>query len=80
MKIVSHPGPTSTSWLVAVLGGLFTVANLGLAQSWTATSALGPQGTWKTVACSADGTKLVAAGYHWFDPGPWPIGISQRAW
>jgi hypothetical protein len=52
--------------LVAGLTGLLAVANGAIAQTWTLTSA--PQATgestwnWMAVACSADGTKLVAAG------------------
>jgi hypothetical protein len=47
--------------LLAVLGGLLTVVNLASAQGWIKTSA--PAYSWKTLASSADGTKLVAAGY-----------------
>jgi photosystem II stability/assembly factor-like uncharacterized protein len=49
--------------LIAAFSGLFTVLNFGLAQSWTATGP--PAWPWKSVACSADGTKLIAAGYLW---------------
>jgi photosystem II stability/assembly factor-like uncharacterized protein len=45
---------------VVVWGGLFTVASPAFAQTWTLTSA--PSGSWGTVALSADGTKIVAAG------------------
>ena len=52
--------------LIAGLGGLFTVARLASAQLWTLTSAPVATGeltwNWTAVACSADGTKLVAAG------------------
>ena len=54
--------------LVAGLGGLFTVVNLACAQDWTLTGAPLVAGVfdpgWKAVACSADGTKLVAAGWY----------------
>ena len=45
---------------VTGLGGLVTIINLASAQSWQATRA--PALPWNTVACSADGIKLVAAG------------------
>src|SRR5437667_2915888 len=45
--------------VAAVFGGLLIVVNPGSAQTWTLTSA--PIASWKAVASSADGTKLVAA-------------------
>jgi hypothetical protein len=44
-----------------VFGGLLGVANPAFAQDWMQTSA--PITNWSSVASSADGTKLVAAGY-----------------
>ena len=43
-----------------VFCAVFTVANFTLAQSWTRTSA--PTNDWISVACSADGSRLVASG------------------
>lgn len=42
----------------AILGGLITTPVPALAQNWTVTSA--PNTNWSCVACSADGSKLVA--------------------
>jgi photosystem II stability/assembly factor-like uncharacterized protein len=61
MKIPWYMRPKRSARLVAGLGGLFTVVNLTFAQNWTATSA--PVFSWRTIASSADGAKLVAAGY-----------------
>lgn len=47
--------------LVAGLGGLSNVVHFTYAQPWAAATA--PQMPWKSVAASADGSKLVAAGY-----------------
>src|SRR5437773_1755711 len=66
MKMPSYMRPKYPVLLVAGLGGLFTVVNLASAQTWTPTSA--PSSTaptrkgWASVASSADGIKLVAAG------------------
>jgi len=57
MKISSSMRPVV---LAAGLGGPFTVVNLACAQTWTPTRA--PSAAWNSVASSADGTKLVAAG------------------
>ncbi|MCX6926911.1 MAG: hypothetical protein NT154_27445, partial [Verrucomicrobia bacterium] len=46
--------------LVAGLGGLFAVVHVPYAQPWATTMA--PIQPWKSVAASADGSKLVAAG------------------
>src|SRR5207244_2884253 len=60
MKIPSYMRPKYPALLVAGLGGLFTVVNLTSAQTWTPTGA--PCQRWASVASSADGIKLVAAG------------------
>src|SRR5437879_3642701 len=44
---------------VTVWGGLFTLVNPALAQTWTQTSA--PITNWSAIASSADGSKFVAA-------------------
>jgi len=65
------------------LGGLFTVLNLASAQTWTKTSA--PIGPWTTIASSADGIKVIAAGHGSEGmgdpllPGPWGVYISEDA-
>lgn len=48
--------------------GLFAATQIALAQTWTQTSA--PITNWTTVACSANGTKLVAAANGGVGPGP----------
>jgi photosystem II stability/assembly factor-like uncharacterized protein len=56
--------PNNSSYLLvatAVIAGLFTLGNCGLAQSWSPTSA--PERHWTCVASSADGSKLVAVTY-----------------
>lgn len=45
---------------MAVLGGLLITGDRALSQNWAATSS--PINGWISVASSADGTKLVAAG------------------
>src|SRR5213082_4248806 len=65
MKIPSYIRPNCPVLLVAGLGGLFTVVNLASSQTWTRTSA--PSNPWSSVASSADGTKLVAAGADYWD-------------
>ena len=57
--------------LVAGLGGLFTVVDVACAQPWAATTA--PDRTWKALAVSADGTKMVAAGANKRQLGPFGI-------
>src|SRR2546427_778473 len=47
------------AFAVAISGGLFTVVNPGLAQSWTG-RLHSFQTLWSSTACSSDGTKLVA--------------------
>src|SRR5690349_5902631 len=68
MKIPWYMKPKYPTLVMAGLGGLFTVMNLACAQTWTPTSApsAGPGSSprWNSVASSADGTKLVAAGAH----------------
>jgi len=59
--------------LVAGLGGFFTVVDLACAQPWATTTA--PNLSWKALASSADGSKLVAAadtrtGYFIVPPAP----------
>jgi hypothetical protein len=46
----------------AVLGSLFAVVNPAFAQNWNWTRTAAPFRQWSSVATSADGTKLVAAG------------------
>src|SRR5207237_346945 len=45
---------------LAGFGGLFTFTNLASALAWLPTGA--PNRPWRAIACSADGTKLVATG------------------
>src|SRR5262245_26805757 len=78
MKKTPHPKPKNSVLFVAGLGGLFTVVNLAHGQDWQRTSA--PTWPWRTIACSADGAKLVASG--WIDYGyhssvPMPIYVSR---
>ena len=75
MKIPSSMRHKYPVLLVAGLGGLFTVVNLAFAQTWTPTGAptqawtfVAGRATWASIASSADGIKLVAAGRrggHW---------------
>jgi hypothetical protein len=71
MKKPAHPKPKNSILIVAGLGGLFTVVTLAQAQDWQATSA--PELSWRTVASSADGIKLVASGWMYG-----AYGIIQR--
>src|SRR6266536_810154 len=65
MKIPSYMRPKYPVLLVAGLGGLLTVVDLGSAQSLAVIGA--PYGPWNSVASSADGTKLVAAAREFLD-------------
>ena len=58
MKTQSHMRSKCLLLLLVGLGGSLTVVNLGLAQPLTPASA--PALPWNSVACSADGTRLVA--------------------
>src|SRR5207247_763494 len=60
MKIPSYMRPKYPVLVVAGLGGLLTFVDLASAQSWAVIGGL--YGPWNSVASSADGTKLVAAG------------------
>ena len=66
MKIPSYMRRKYPVLLVAGLGGLFSVVNLASAQTWTPTGAPSSGAPtlrgWASVASSADGIKLVAAG------------------
>src|SRR5438128_12034232 len=62
MKIPSYMQPKYKVLLVASLGGLFAFVNLGSAQNLTPTAAPAAW-RWTSIASSADGAKLVAAGY-----------------
>ena len=55
---------TPTCLLVALTAfiGLFTLVNSSSAQTWVLSTSA-PNEYWDTVACSADGTKIVAASY-----------------
>jgi len=61
-------------FLLAALGGFFVV-NFSFAQTWTQTSA--PIAWWKSIACSADGTKLTATVPRFlsYDGGETPVVI-----
>src|SRR5437763_360609 len=61
MKLLSYILPEYPVLLVTALGGLFAAVDLAPAQSWASTTS--PVGPWRTVACSADGLKLVATGW-----------------
>ena len=66
--------------LIAGLGGVFTVVNLGSAQPWANTTA--PSLLWKSVALSADGARVVAAGFTHLGYAhlpPAPIFVSANA-
>jgi len=65
--------------LIAGLGGLFTVVDLACGQPWAATTA--PTRSWKALAASADGTRLVAAGWAggYCFPCYAPIYVSTNA-
>ena len=81
MKKPSHLKPNCPALLLTALTGLLAAANLANSQTWTPTSA--PPQDWQAIAASADGLKLVAAGYQTFFAGedlvlsfPTPIYIS----
>jgi len=83
MKIPSSMWHKYPVLLVAGLGGLFTVVNLAFAQTWTPTGAptqawtfITGRATWASVASSADGIKLVAAGRG----RGYPLPDGQRYW
>jgi hypothetical protein len=73
MKIPTFRRSNFPVLLIAALGTLFTVVDRVPAQGWTPTGA--PRQPWGTVASSADGVKLVAAGYHIGDPYDYGTGI-----
>src|SRR5438128_11650059 len=83
MKIPSFMRPKYPVLLVAGLGGFFTVVNLASAQTWTPTSAPSSSAPtlkgWASVACSADGIKLVAAGRGQRQDGDFPLPIFTSA-
>ena len=86
MKLPSYTRPKYPVLLVAGLGGLFTVVNLAFAQTWTPTGAptqawtfITGRATWASVASSADGIKLVAAGRGHGYSGYFPIPIFTSA-
>ncbi len=62
MKIYSVFNLKYSLLLMAAVVGLIATLNLASAQTWTPTSAPFLP-VWKTIACSADGNKIVAAGY-----------------
>src|SRR5271167_1209040 len=64
MKFTSFSIQKCPIALAAGLGGLFTVANVAVAQTgtWTPTSA--PNAPWSAIASSADGIELVATGWY----------------
>ena len=65
--------------LVAGLGGFFTVVDVACAQPWATTTA--PNLSWKALASSADGTRLVAAANtkSYGSGVPAPIYVSTNA-
>src|SRR5438552_2980946 len=86
MKIRSYMRPKYPVLLVAGLGGLFTVVNVASAQTWTPTGAptqartfIAGRATWPSVASSADGIKLVAAGRGHGYNGDFPLPIFTSA-
>jgi photosystem II stability/assembly factor-like uncharacterized protein len=58
-----------------VLGSLLLSVQPVLAQTWTQTSA--PETSWSSIACSADGTRLVASTYY---SGIWISTNSGAGW
>src|SRR5262245_55372964 len=80
MKLPWYLRAKSLPVLIAGLGGLLTVIELAPAQTWEPTSA--PRAPWRAVACSADGTKLVATGCLFPDYGTvqlLPIYVSTNS-
>jgi hypothetical protein len=52
-----------TAKTLLLVGAMLMLAGFAFAQTWTQTSA--PNITWRSVASSADGSKLIAAGQNW---------------
>jgi hypothetical protein len=63
--------------LPAALAGLFTWVNPAFAQTWTQTSA--PVTNWTSIACSADGSKVVATAVGGFPGNVGPIYLSTNS-
>src|SRR5258706_8592199 len=57
MKMHTHP-KSCTPLLLIIFCGTLAAFDLALGQTWTQTGA--PSNTWSSIACSADGAKLVA--------------------
>ena len=82
MKILRFTKSNCPALLLAGLGGLLAAVNIASAQTWTPATA--PPQDWQTIASSADGVKLVAAGFQSYDAGlgsvyafPSPIYLSS---
>ncbi len=60
MKMLSHPINRTKKLRLAGLCSLLVTASLTFAQTWTQTSA--PSLDWLSLACSADGSHLLAGG------------------